>query len=106
MWKIDKGSKTGVTTDAYTDAMEWHCSELREKTILLKNSHAGFTLVYKLTGYACHEGIDKELVSERTLAPGETAEFHYDRQWDSLILGVKDGTGHADYRIDYQGQGA
>jgi len=45
-------------------------------------------------------------VAETELLAGEIAEFHYDRQWQQLVLQVIDGTGHATYQVDYQGQGA
>jgi len=106
MWKIDKDSKTGTTTESYADALEWMASELGQKTILLKNTHASLSLKYKLSGYTVDGGIAKELVAETILLPGEVAEFHYDRQWEKLVLLVKNGDGAATYRIDYEGQGA
>lgn len=106
MWEIDKGSKTGTTTESYVNALEWMVSELGQKTILLKNTHASLSLKYKLSGYASGSGISKELVAETILLPGDVAEFHYDRQWGKLVLPVKNGDGAATYRIDYEGQGA
>ena len=106
MWKIDKGSTSGTTTAAYVSALTWLCADLRSKTILLKNTHATLSLKYKLLGNALDAGISKELVAETTLLAGEIAEFHYDRQWHSLVLQVIDGSGHATYTLDYQGQGA
>ena len=106
MWKIDKDSKTGTTTEAYVDALDWKAEELARKTILLKNTHASASLKYKLLGYVAEGGIAKELVAETTLLAGEVAEFHYDRQWQRLVLQVIDGSGHASYQLDYEGQGA
>ena len=106
MWKIDKGSKTGAATASYASALDWKVEELGSKTILLKNTDAGLLLKYKLLGYAAEGGIAKELVALTTLLAGETAEFHYDRQWHRLVLQVKDGSGHASYQLDYEGQGA
>lgn len=106
MWKIDEGSKNGTTTTSYATALDWKVVELSSKTILLENTHASLSLKYKLLGYAVDGGIDKELVAETTLEPGEVAEFHYDRQWHRLVLQVIDGSGHATYTIDYEGQGA
>lgn len=105
MWIIDKDSKTGTTTAAYTDAMDWSVSELSGKTILLENTHVSESLKYKLTGYAYVSGIAKQLVAETTLAHGEVAEFHYDKQWHRLLLQVVDGSGHATYQVDYEGKG-
>ena len=48
----------------------------------------------------------KELAAETILAPGELAEFHYNRQWDKLELMAASGSGAANYQIDYEGQGA
>ena len=106
MWKIDKGSKTGTTTESYVTALDWKAEEFAAKTMLLKNTHASMSLKYKLSGFAAEGGIGKELVAETTLLPGEAAEFHYDRQWHRLVLQVIDGSGHASYQLDYEGQGA
>jgi len=81
-------------------------SEFRQKTMLLKNTHGSLSLKYKLLGYAAQSGVAKELVVETTLLAGEVAEFHYDRQWHRLVLQVIDGSGHATYAVDYEGQGA
>ena len=106
MWKIDKGSDTGATNSPYTSALDWNTAELSAKTILLKNTHASASLKYRLHGYVVDGGIEKELVAETVLQPGETAEFHYDRQWDRLVLQVANGSGTATYQVDYEGQGA
>lgn len=106
MWKVDKGSKTGTTTASYVNALDWKVAEFSSKTILLKNTHGSSSLKYRLLGYAVDNGIDKELVAETALSAGEVAEFHYDRQWDRLILQVTNGDGAASYQIDYEGQGA
>ena len=106
MWKVDKSSLTGTTTASYVSALDWKAAELSEKTILLKNTHASLSLKYKLLGYAVEEGIAQELVTETTLLAGEAAEFHYDRQWDRLVLQVINGSGAASYQLDYEGQGA
>jgi len=106
LWKVDTGSREGTTTASYADALDWKVSELSQKTILLKNTHASLSLKYKLLGYATEGGVAKELVAETTLLAGEVAEFHHDRQWHRLVLQVIDGSGHATYIIDYEGQGA
>jgi hypothetical protein len=106
MWKIDKGTSTGTTTGVYADALDWKTEELGQKTMLLKNTDASASLKYRLFGYAAEDGIATELVTETTLPAGEIAEFHYDRQWHNLVLQVVDGSGHADYQLDYEGQGA
>ena len=106
MWKIDSATKTGTTTASYADALNWRCFELSSKTILLKNNHGSNSLKYKLFGYAYEGGLDNELVAETILAAGKVAEFHYDRQWDRLVLQVMNGNGQATYQLDYEGQGA
>jgi len=106
MWKLVKGSKTGTTTAGYVTALDWDVSELGAKTMLLENTHAALSLKYKLSGYVSQGGVAKELVAETTLEHGEIAEFHYDRQWHRLVLQVIDGSGHATYQVDYEGQGA
>jgi hypothetical protein len=106
LWKIDKGSDTGTTTSSYASALDWNTAELSGKTILLKNTHASASLKYRLLGCAVDGGIEKELVAETVLQSGETAEFHYDRQWDRLVLQVANSSGTATYEVDYEGQGA
>ena len=106
MWKVDSGNASGTATASYADALAWNCFELGKKTILLKNTHGSLSLKYKLLGYAKEAGFSKELVAETELLDGEIAEFHYDRQWHQLILQVIDGSGHATYQVDYEGQGA
>ena len=106
MWKIDGSSKTGTTAAAYGDALDWPVAELGQKTILLKNTGGTYSLKYRLLGYVAEGGAAGEVVAEETLLPGDTAEFHYAAQWQRLVLQVADGTGHAAYRVDYQGQGA
>jgi hypothetical protein len=106
MWKIDRGSLVGTTAADYVNALGWKTHDLGAKTLLLRNADASSTLKYKLSGCAAEGGITCELVPETVLGPGEAAEFHYDRQWHALKLSVKDGTGHAAYALDYEGQGA
>ncbi len=106
MWKIDGGQAAGATSPAYLAALDWKVQDLGAKTILLKNTDASNSLSDRLAGYAGSDGIDHGLVAETSLLAGETAEFHYDRQWDRLTLQVKNGSGAAAYSVDYQGQGA
>ena len=106
MWKVDKGSLTGTTTTAYASALDWSVEEMREKTIVLKNTHTTASLKYKLLVYAAAAGIAGEEVAETTLAAGETAKIQINRQWARLALQVTDGSGHATYQVDYIGQGA
>ena len=106
MWKVDKGSLTGVTSANYTSILDWKTAELGEKTILLKNTDISQSLKYRLLGYAVEGGNVKELAAETILAPGELAEFHYNRQWDKLELMVVNNSGAASYQADYEGQGA
>ena len=106
MWKVDKGSLTGTTTTAYASALDWSVEEMREKTIVLKNTHTTASLKYKLLVYAAAAGIAGEEVSETTLAAGETSKIQLTRQWARLLLQVIDGSGHATYQVDYIGQGA
>jgi len=106
MWKVDKGSLTGATTASYTNALDWSVEEMREKTIVLKNTHASTSLKYKLQVYAAAAGIGGEEVAETTLNASETAKIQLARQWARLVLQVIDGSGHASYQVDYIGQGA
>jgi hypothetical protein len=76
LWKIDGGSKTGITIASYATALDWKVSELGQKTILLKNTHVSLSLKYKLLGYASEGGVAKELVAETSLLAGGVAEFH------------------------------
>ncbi len=105
MWKIDRGSLIGTTAASWASALDWKTHDLGAKTLLLRNADASSSLSYKLTGCAADRGISRELVPETLLMPGEVCEFHYDRQWHSLSLAVKDGSGHAAWQLDYEGQG-
>ncbi len=106
MWKIDNGRAAGTTGAAYAAALDWRVHDLGAKTVLLKNTDGANSLNYKLDGYVAPDGAARSLAPETTLLPGETAEFHYDRQWDRLLLQVKNGSGAAAYSVDYEGQGA
>jgi hypothetical protein len=87
MWKVDRGSQIGVTTDLYVDALAWTVSEMGKKTFLLKNmeSAGGNGLRYRLDGLVSFGGITTELAPETVLGGGEVAEFHYDRQNIELV---------------------
>jgi hypothetical protein len=106
MWKVDKGTKNGTTTVSYASALDWSVEELKEKTIVLKNTHGSFTLNYKLAAYAYADGIGGEEIGETTLGAGEIAKIQLVKQWARLVLQVTDGSGHASYQVDYIGQGA
>jgi hypothetical protein len=108
MWKVDRGSQIGITTDNYTDALSWNVSEMGKKTILLKNIDTINNLRYRMDGYVSFGGIVNELVPVNQLAPNEIAEFHYEHQWGKLVLQVKTAVigNPANYRVDYEGQGA
>ena len=106
MWKVDKGSMTGTTTASYTGVLDWSVEELKEKTIVLKNTHGSFSLKYKLIVYASADGIAGEEITETTLTAGEIAKIQLLKQWAKLVLQVMDGNGHATYQVDYIGQGA
>jgi hypothetical protein len=106
MWKIDRGSAIDTSTAEYSNALDWITTEMGEKTILLKNCGSSASLRYKMTGYAAENGIAVEIVAENTLLAGEIARLHYKRQWHRLVLQVANGSGEADYQVDYEGQGA
>ena len=106
MWKVDSGTETGTTSASYADALSWRCHELGAKTVLLKNTHGSNSLKYKLLGRVTEGGLQDELVAETQLDAGQTAEFHYDRQWHQLVVQVINGSGAASYQVDYEGQGA
>jgi len=106
MWKINKGSLSGTTAGAYVNALDWKVEELREKTILLKNTHSTASLKYKLLAYAVSDGAAWEEIGETTLEAGSTAKLQLMKQWARLVLQVADGSGPATYQTDFIGQGA
>ncbi len=106
MWKIDKGTASGTTTASYEIVLDWKVEELRDKTILLQNTHASASLKYKLLVYASQGGICGEEIPETVLGAGETAKMQLLGLWERLTLQVTDGSGNADYRVDFIGQGA
>ena len=106
MWKVNKGTLTGASDPAYANALDWKVEELREKTIILKNTHGTASLKYKLLAYAVPEGIAAEEVEETILSAGAVAKLQLVKQWARLVLQVADGSGTASYQVDFIGQGA
>lgn len=109
MWKVDKGHATGTTGAAYANALDWICSELREKTVHLFNTDGALSLYFKVLA-KYHEaqtsGKEDVLVAETSLAAGEDARLQYDRQYAEIIVQVKNNSGAATYEVNYSGQGA
>jgi len=105
MWKIDSGSQSGVTSAQYQRVVLWPVAALGNKTMLLKNTDASASLIYRLWAYTGTE-IGIEVAAETTLPAGGTACFHLRQQWARLALEVKHGSGPAAWQVEYQGQGA
>jgi len=106
MWKVNKGTLTGASAPAFANALDWKVEELREKTIILKNTHGTESLKDKLLAYAVPEGIAAEEVAETILSAGAVAKLQLVKQWARLMLQVADGSGTASYQVDFIGQGA
>ncbi len=105
MWKIDSGSGSGITTPEYQRAVSWPVAQLGPKTMLLKNTDASASLLYRLRAFS-GSLLGIEIAPETMLAAGDTACFHLSRQWARLELDVKHGSGAAAWQVEYQGQGA
>ena len=104
----ESNSQTGTTANAYAEAKRIDAKTLKEKMMVLTNTHATNVLKYKLEGYAAKYGVGQafELVPETTLAgASEQALFTFQRLYACLVLSVKSSVTdtHATYQIDYIG---
>lgn len=104
--KLIKNTASGATTPSYENALDWKVEELREKTILLQNTHPSASPKYKLLVYASYNGIAGEEIPETVLEVGKTAKMQLLKPWERPVLQVTDGSGSAAYRVDCIGQGA
>jgi len=98
-------SKTGITTDAYADALNWICKPFGDKTIILKNTHGLNSLHYKLLVRAKEDGQDAEEIAETTLAAGNLVRISRADIFSRMKLQVKAATAgaQATYQVDYIG---
>lgn len=104
----------GTTTNNYTDAMDWITKAIKQKSFLLKNTHALNGLHFKLFTQmglkmpkSTLEPILDEKVPETELAPGNVAEFLYSKAYTRMILQVKAevADSQATYQVDRLGEG-
>ncbi len=96
----------GTTSAAYVTVLTWDTRQLREKTLHIINTHVSLTMMYKVLATfnaAQTAGTEQLLQPETTLAPGASDILHYGKQYNSLIVQVIDGTGHATFEIDLSG---
>jgi hypothetical protein len=95
---------SGTVTAAYVAAVTLSCPKTPKKTIIITNTHATLTLLYKIDGYAKSgsAGFDP-IIEETTLDPLTTDIHTISDYYDEIIVSVMDGTGHATYTIDTTG---
>ena len=99
---------SGTTKDAYAAALTWDTVGLGKKHIWLSNTAVANGLKYKVLVYlsnAASGALEKEFVSETTLAAAATDEFVLERAYSKVIIQVKAaiGSSQATYQVDYTG---
>lgn len=98
----------GTTVDAYVSILDWKVQGLGKKHIWLKNTSVANGFKYKVLTYvsgAASGALEKEFVSETTLAAAGTDEFVLERAYSRIVIQVKAavGSSQATYQIDYTG---
>lgn len=100
-------SVAGTTTNDYVAALTWEVVGLGKKHVWLKNTDGSNGLKYKVLVYLSNEtgALEKEFVSETTLAAAATDEFVLERAYSKIIIDVKAASAgsQATYQIDYTG---
>jgi hypothetical protein len=104
---LSTGQETGNTTNAYVTALDWDTRFLRDKSMLLKNTHGSNDLKYKLLVLFYYGGADHEEVAEHSLAFGEDVTFQYLKPYARIKLQLKAAVAdsQASYQVDYIGYG-
>lgn len=96
---------TGLTSNAYADALNWNCLGFTKKMIHLKNIHGANALKYKLLTYAFKDGNEYEEVAETVLSAGDTAQFVLNNVYAQIKVQVKSSVGgnHATFNLNFTG---
>ena len=104
---LSTSQETGNTTNDYVSVLDWDTRFLRDKSILLKNTHGSNGLKYKLLTQFYYGGVDHEEVAEQTLAFGDEVTFQYLKPYARMKLQVKAAVAEsqASYQVDYIGYG-
>jgi len=102
----EEGSDTGVTTNAWADALNWDTREISNKTILLTNTDAVNSLDYRVYTRAYYTGQDFVEMAAATLAPAAQTRVVLNNHYSRVIVQVVDTAppAHADYEIDWIGR--
>ena len=100
---MEKDADTGITTDDYVNAVDFHCSLFDTKTIMLKNTHASNPLKFRANGRI--GGTQLTLVSETELLPLVTTKIISKAPLGVILVDLKSSSAgnHATYSIDWTG---
>lgn len=98
-------SVTGTTVNAYANALEWTCPGIKNKGIMLKNTHATNDLKFKVLTYRHPSGQSKEFISETTLAATKIADITLNDAYALIEVKVKSAVANtpATYQVDKVG---
>jgi len=100
----DPTTVPGTTTEAYVAALSWSCKNIKQKTIIITNTHATLTMLYKISGYAKSGSTGFDPIQAATTLLASTCDTHtVPDEYDAITVEVIDGTGHATFTIDYLG---
>lgn len=101
---ITPATVTGTCTAAYVVALSLYCASVRNKTIVIVNTHATLTMKYRIRGFAkSGSSYHNEIQAEATLAASTSQPHVIENSYDVITVEVIDGSGHATYAIDYCG---
>lgn len=101
---ITAATTSGTCTATYVTALTLSCARVRNKTIIVVNTHATLTMKYRIRGYAkSGSSYYNEIQAEATLAASTSQPHVIENSYDVITVEVIDGSGHATYAIDYCG---
>lgn len=95
---------TGTCTNAYVEALAWACQLYAKKKIIVVNTHATYTMKYRVRGYAkAGSSYYEEIFAETTLAAESMQPINIEQHFDEITVEVIQGSNLATYAIDYCG---
>ena len=102
----EEDTDTGITTNAWADALDWATREMSDKTILLTNTDPANSLDYRVYTRAYYTGQNFLEVAAATLAPAAQARIALNNHYARVLVQVIDTAppAHADYEINWIGR--
>ena len=99
-------SKTGTTTNAYSEALSWVCWGFTWKTLTIKNTHATASLLFKVLKYTYPGGNETVELVDAPLDADDTATIIINDAFAEIVVQVKSEVTdtHATYQVDYLGE--